>query len=229
MYPVDVRAPVEVYCEGPPLEEGPKRAVFYFFISARDTLGLDPHNKPLEALKDTRVFSITLPYHEQGKNPLKAIDFWKGNLSEINTFITHCKDVIIELIEKNICTRIGVMGLSRGAVISLQLASQLIEISHIALFAPLIDLKDYGSEMDNFTLIDTLYDRKIKVFIGNRDTRVNTQLTCDFILKLSDRAYLEGVRSPPIELTLTPSIGRDGHGTPPESFLAGGRWLSENL
>ena len=63
---------------GPPLSEGALPAVFYFSLSAKESLGLDPFNQPAVYLTQfpLRVFSISLPYHNAHFSPKEALSLW---------------------------------------------------------------------------------------------------------------------------------------------------------
>jgi len=61
--------------------------------------------------------------------------------------------------------------------------------------------------------------------IGNYDTRVGTEKCFQTIQELTEASIEAGIRTPPVELIIGPSIGHKGHGTPPERFKAGIDWL----
>ena len=50
-----------------------------------------------------------------------------------------------------------------------------------------------------------------------------------FVRKLTDDAFESGIRSAPIEMIITPSIGYQGHGTSTHVFEEGAEWLKERL
>jgi hypothetical protein len=80
--------------------------------------------------------------------------------------------------------------------------------------------------MNLHALIPKLADKKIRFYIGNKDTRVDTKSCMDLALSLSDASTL---RSPNIELIMSPSIGLMGHGTGPETFKQGAEWLAKAI
>jgi esterase FrsA len=90
---------------GPPLEEGPLPTVFYFALSAEDSLHLSPFNQPALSLLpfNIRVFSITLPGHD-GLPAKEAMNYWAEHLRKgyniIEEFITQARTIIETLIEK---------------------------------------------------------------------------------------------------------------------------------
>ena len=230
---------------GPPLESGPLPAVFYFSLSAHDSLHLDPYNQPALALMQhpMRVFSFTIPGHQLP--PTEALNFWAAELEKgndlITTFAEEVSATIEELIRREVASfdKIAVMGLSRGVFIGAHVAARCKLISHLLGFAPLTRL-DKVKEFEQCTsslveqlnlqnLSERLYDRTIRCYIGNRDLRVGTGACFHFISALADAAHHQKIRSAPIELVITPSIGHLGHGTSPETFREGARWLANQL
>lgn len=199
---------------GPPLEDGPLPAIIYFALSAEESLHLDPFDQPVKALesKKVRVFSFTLPHHENQKRDLSK---WTEEI--IADFVRTVKAKLPDLNASGI----GVMGLSRGAMMACRLAAICPEITHVLGFAP------YSSFLDGIE--NRLYDRHVRFYIGNLDTRVGTRECFDIIEKLAKKAQEQKIRSPPIELIISPSIGFKGHGTPKHIFEAGANWLKEQL
>ena len=109
-------------------------------------------------------------------------------------------------------------------------------MTHILGFAPLTRLthnKEFvGEEAESLALVhlhSKLFDRKIRFFIGNHDTRVGTHNAFEFIEALAQEAHRSRIRSSPIELIVGPSIGYQGHGTSPEIFKAGAEWIKQEL
>jgi hypothetical protein len=218
---------------GPSFDKGPKPAVFYFALSANDSLYLDPFNQPAIALEnsDLRICSITLPGHDILPKET-AMSFWekewKAGRHPLELFIQRVCEFIEEHIHKNIITKCGVMGLSRGGYIAAHVAARMPSIQTILGFAPLTEL-DYLKEWHLSCLNEKLYSKTIRCYIGNQDTRVGTEKTFSWLFNLARVAQEKGIRSPPIEMVMTPSIGREGHGTGPEIFRAGALWLSGRL
>ncbi|MCH9613186.1 MAG: hypothetical protein SP1CHLAM54_01830 [Chlamydiia bacterium] len=199
---------------GPPLEEGPLPAIIYFALSAEESLQLDPFDQPVKALQNekVRIFSFTLPHHE---NQQRDLSKWTEEI--VADFVRMVKAKIPDLN----ASEVGVMGLSRGAMMACRLAAICPEIKHVLGFAP------YSKFLDNIE--DHLYDRSVRFYIGNLDTRVGTRECFDITQKLSKKAQENQIRSPPIELIVTPSIGFKGHGTSKAIFEAGAHWLKEQL
>ena len=111
------------------------------------------------------------------------------------------------------------------------------ELSFILGFAPLTRLsyaKEFqnGPDVSHFDLeklVSKLYNRKIRFYIGNLDTRVGTQHTFKLVSRLAEEAKNHRIRSAPIELIVGPSIGYQGHGTGPHVFQAGVDWIQSLL
>jgi esterase FrsA len=228
---------------GPPLDSGPLPAVFYFALSAHDSLHLDPYNQPAVYLSSPqlRIFSITLPGHDI-LPPTEALRFWAEEIQQgrdvIQTFVQEVADYIRHLIQERVVDqkKIGMMGLSRGAFIAAHAAAALPEVSHLLGFAPLTRLenakefKDLDVERWNLShLASKLYNRTIRFYIGNRDKRVETNSCFHFISTLADTAFEHKISSSPIELIIGPSIGHQGHGTSSEIFRQGASWLEKKL
>ncbi len=231
---------------GPPFEEGPLPAVFYFALSAKDSLYQDPFNQPAQALAHLRlrVFSLTLPYHDLA--PDIALRHWADDLEHgIDPITPFAKQVALQietLIQKEVILKdkIGVMGLSRGAFIAAHVAANCPAVSTLLGFAPLTQLekgKDFSHLAANpltfslrlEALAPLLAPLNVRFYSGNHDTRVSTSACTSFILKLSEEAYAQKIRSSPIELRLSASIGHQGHGTAPEIFQEGALWIAEKL
>ncbi|QVL58155.1 MAG: hypothetical protein KFB93_03495 [Simkaniaceae bacterium] len=224
----------KVLFSGPPLEEGPLPTLFYFALSAEDSLQRDPFNQPIQFLEDLplRIFSLTLPAHENNLPPENAMNIWEDRMKAGDTVIppfietvqkaiTHIKPYIKE-------GKLGVAGLSRGAYIACHVAAVCPEISYILGFAPLTQFRA-AKNLDLETLIPTLYNRNVRFYIGNQDSRVGTDHAFSFIYKLAAEAHKNRIRSSPIELFISPSIGYQGHGTSPEIFKAGAEWIKGAL
>lgn len=235
----------EIRYKGPDLGQGEKPAVFYFALSAKDSLCLDPFNQyPLDLMEqDVRIFSMTLPGHENDLPKEKAIEFWAKQIAKGRCPLTHffdeAKTAYTELkkfIPEGQC---AFAGLSRGGFVALHLAAMIPEVKVITAFAPLIDLS-CAQEFDtmNSPLIDTLnldqkldklVDKTIKIFIGNRDVRVGTEKSFQLITALANLAYEKRLRTSSFQMNLCDSIGQHGHGTSPETFHEGAMWTLEQI
>lgn len=243
--PVIERSPI---CyRGPDLSVGPLPALIYFAATAKVSLDEDPFNQVVTALSDApiRIFSWNLPFHEEGGDFKQAILNWAHAGSQSSTFVDQfietSQQVLDLLIEHNWVQpdALAVAGLSRGGFMAAHLAARDQRIKHVLGFAPLTEFRPldefatYGSkQLEQLNLIhiaNQLIHTPLRFYIGNRDTRVGTDSCFHFIKTLTDLAYEKGVRSPPVELILYPSIGHRGHGTPPEIFRAGAQWIKTSL
>lgn len=235
-----------IHHKGPPLEVGPLPSVFYFALSGKDSLNLDPFNQfPIFLGKETiRVFSFTLPGHEEETKQKHGYSLisWAHEISTghnfISSFVDKCIENINSLIEKGYVNahKLAAAGLSRGGFMASHMASHDKRIKNVLGFAPITQL-DVLEDFKNLkelplvkklslpSLIDSLSDKHLRFYIGNRDLRVHTPCCFDFIHHLTEAAYHKGHRSPPIELIISASIGHKGHGTPPSIFHDGAEWI----
>lgn len=223
---------------GPDLFWGAMPTVFYFSIDAHSSLCVDPFNQPIIPMQNhsMRVFSCDLPEHGNDLDPHTALTRWAERYSTgeevLENFMNKVSRFIDYLHKEGIVDhRIAVMGLSRGAFVAAHLAAINSKIKHIVGFAPLTDLtkakefKDLPTSVKLpepiTTLKESLMHTSIKFFIGNQDTRVSTHRALETIVDLCDFALEKGIKSPPIEISVYPSIGHMGHGTPPHIFEEG--------
>lgn len=228
--------------KGPPLEEGPLPALFYFALSDDESLNLNPFNQPVEFLKNERIriFSLTIPGHGPNLDPTKAITYWNDlydqGLDPLSPFFAKAAQTIEKLGADNVLSKVAVAGLSRGAFCALHIAARTPLIRTILGFAPLTDL-NYAQEfaghapahLDLAPLIPKLCDRTIRFYIGNRDVRTGSENCFHLVRDLANEAYEQRIRSAPIEMIVGPSIGHKGHGTSPDVFKHGVSWLLEQL
>ena len=229
---------------GPQLNLKKKPALIYLALSDQDSLLLDPYNQPAQFASDEmRVFSFTLPYHQEGFDKMDAMTNWANALENgediFEPFLTGAVQSVYSLIEKDIIDpdNLFVGGLSRGAFLALHLMARMKEVQACLGFAPLIDLH-YLKEFDQNPLIEKydlkkripdLFNRKIRFYIGNRDERVGTKTCFSYLEKLTEYAYDKKVRSPLIEMMISPSTGFMGHGTLPHVFSMGIDWLKKQI
>src|ERR1043165_3342730 len=119
IYTLDLVPALEIVYIGPDLSSGPLPSLFYFALSAQDSLGLDPFNQPAAYLSSLpiRIFSITLPGHENQLPPTQALELWAQEIAAgknvIKEFVNKVKLVVQALIDKNalLPDRIAVAGL----------------------------------------------------------------------------------------------------------------------
>ncbi len=234
---------------GPDISLGPKPAIFYFALSEKDSLHLSPFNHPakfiLEQNPDCRIFSITLPGHEEGLAKENAISYWAQKLQSnddiLTDFFQKASTAINNMIKSGqlISDKTAFMGLSRGVFIAAHIAAMMPNIKIVLGFAPLTELtaaKEFETmqseqlhKLNLSNLVPKLYDKTIRFYIGNNDTRVSTSKCFHLIESLAKYASENRLRTSLIELHITPSIGYMGHGTSDKTFLDGSTWISERL
>ncbi len=189
---------------------------------------------------------MNLPAHGPNLNPFEAIEVWANAFREGNDILSPFIDQVIfainGLIDKGLIVteKLGLMGLSRGALIAGLVAAKFPMVRGILGFAPLTQLtatKEFKEISDQAKFepynlenhIGALCENKIRFYIGNRDMRVGTDRSFRLVQSLAEQAYQNGVRSPPVELIISPSIGHLGHGTSKEIFHDGATWLGKLL
>lgn len=233
-----------VYFTGPSLSLGKMPAVFYFALSGQASLCTDPYNQPAAFLSEypVRIYSITLPGHEHESQFIHAIKHWAQEISKGNNIIQQFTEQTVQAIDYLIGNgwvdpeKIAVAGLSRGGFIAVHIAAQDPRVKMIVGFAPLTKLtfaNEFSSLQDNplaqslnlHNLVKRLVGRQLRFYIGNRDVRVGTENCFRFVSELAEASFALQVRSPPVELIITPSQGQHGHGTLPNIFQDGTSWL----
>jgi predicted esterase len=248
MNKIKVDSDLEIHYQGPDVKEGLLPALFYFALSAEESLHQDPFDQPVKFLAKypMRVFSISLPGHGPNLDPTKALLMWAENIYEgkniIAEFVQKVQRAVAYLIDKKIITpeKTALAGLSRGAFIAALVAAKIPELKIVLGFAPLTKLnfaKEFHEMQDNpivnslslHHFVDELADVTLRFYIGNHDTLVGTDLCFQFIQSLADAAFEKRIRTSPIELIIGPSIGFKGHGTSKEVFHDGARWIAEQL
>lgn len=236
---------------GPPLEQGPLPALFYFALSAQDSLLLSPFNQPVIHLKSfthtsLRIFSITIPGHELDLPKEKAIETWASAIDQgidpITPFMIDIGHILEYLFEHDVLIKdqIAFAGLSRGGYIATMAAAKHPCCSYVLGFAPMT-LLSYAKEfttLRNHPLVHSLNllhtlphltDKKIRYYIGNRDTRVGTTHAFEWITSLANVAYDARSKTGSFELFIHDSIGFMGHGTPEHIFNEGAEWIKKQL
>jgi predicted esterase len=235
---------------GPKPEAGLLPAFFYFSLSGEESLSLYPYCQPATLLADAplRVFSLTIPGHEPGLNKLQAMQYWADHMAQgeyvLEEFFEKAIQAILWLVEQKLVDpqKLSVGGLSRGGFIATHLAARSSLIETVLGFAPLTELmqlKEFtthpslqrrASELDLCHLIDRLtHVRSFRFYIGTLDTRVGTDACYHFIRRLAEKGYEKHARHQKIELRLCPSIGHQGHGTDPHTFVEGAAWIKHKL
>jgi esterase FrsA len=171
-----------------------------------------------------RIFSMTLPGHDL-LSPQEALESWIKNPSCIPEFLDTAQTAVeFALKEKFVDPyKMAVGGLSRGGFIAAHLAAREPKFRFILGYAP---LTRFTHELSLNHLAPLLSDRHIRLYIGNDDARVGTAHCFDFCQELVKH---KKARSAQVELFITPSIGREGHGTSPEIFSQGAQWIANCL
>lgn len=233
---------------GKDLSEGYAPAVFYFALSAHESLLTDPFNQMVTHLQKypIRIFSLDLPAHGKDLLASEALKVWAERIALgddlLASFFAQTQSSIEELRSMNVIsdTHTALCGLSRGSFVATEMAARLPWIKLILGFAPLTQLR-YAKEFHHLLhsdivnryslthLIDHLFDKKLRFYISNKDTRVGTKECFDFIHRLAEKAHDNRIRSAPIELLIKPPIGHQGHGTSSEIFFEGSLWLLKEL
>lgn len=238
---------LEIYYSGPPPSDGPLPAFFYFALSGEESLALDPFNQPIAYLQgqQLRCFSFTLPKHGPEFIKSEAMHAWAHALLSgedlFQSFFDQVDQTIDFLIQQNLVdpNKMVVGGLSRGGFIATHLAARRQDFKAILGFAPLTDIS-FLSEfkqteiplVQKWTLenqIPRLTNQHLRFYIGNDDQRVGTEKCFAFLNRIVHEAVKNKIRSPQVEFLTFPSIGHKGHGTPPDIFYRGVRWLISKI
>ena len=239
---------IQVTHIGPPLDKAHQPTVFYFALSGKDSVALDPYNQPALYLAKhgIRVFSLDLPAHGPNMNALDAVGVWAQEFAEgkdpISPFLDQIIFAIDALIAKGLIVRekIGVMGLSRGGLIASLIAAKYENIRAVVGFAPMTELSfasEFADLQDNENVrainlqshVAALCVKPIRYYIGNRDERVGTDKCFELVQNLANYAFEQNISNPPVEMIITPSVGQMGHGTSKEVFEAGADWIGRKL
>lgn len=243
-----VHPDITLYHAGPPLDLGPLPSFFYFALSGKESLCTDPFNQVVQFLhgKMIRVFSMTLPGHENNLPATQAMKVWADdylhNRDPIEDFLQSLFQATEFAINNRFAdpTKLAIGGLSRGGFIALHAAARDPRFRFIVPFAPITELhrvKEFASmedhpairSLDVMHLKQNLWNRCIRLYIGNHDTLVDTKSCFNFAMNLVEEAAHNNLRSPQIEFFLHPSIGHKGHGTSLDVFRQGADWISSCL
>ena len=226
---------------GPPPEEGPLPAVFYLALGARASLEDLPLAAPAQSLasRGMRVFSLDLPFHEQEADPQQALAHWAKQLRQgedpLARFIERTARCIDALWQEGSLSSVSLMGLSRGGLLAALVCAQSQHVRRLVAFAPLVRLAAARECSDLSSHVATRYDltahtaslagKELAVWIGNRDHRVGTASSFEWVSAVAEAQARHGHRICHAELNLRPSIGLQGHGTSEESFEQGVSWI----
>ena len=239
-----------IYVSEPEGVTGCLPGLFYFAASGKNTLTQEPFCQPVEFINryKIRVYSLDLPFHKVNDDTSLAIpkwiQAWNQDSNFFTLFLNECEMAINHLIHLGLLdiNTIAVAGLSRGGFVAHQLAAKLSLIHTVVTFAPLTSFQVFIDDknvdllqnekilkFESNHLVDLLSQKSIRLFIGNKDDRVNTDKCYEFFRLLVDSAIKKGIKSPPISLEINPSVGHKGHGTLPFVFEKGMNWLANQL
>ncbi|NGX43802.1 MAG: hypothetical protein K940chlam7_02106, partial [Chlamydiae bacterium] len=199
---------LDICFRGPPLDIGPLPALYYFALSGHDSLFKDPYNQPILFLEDApiRIYSSTLPSHGPELKDSDAMQRWAKEIQNdhdiFTEFIEGCSDNIDFLIQQGFLdeTKLAAGGISRGGFMATQLAAYDSRVKVVLAFAPLTTfdtIKEFQKLLQHPIVrslelkdrMEKLIDKKIRYYIGNRDTRVGTDVCFQFIHNLTEVAY----------------------------------------
>lgn len=237
-------SPLELYCRGMPLNAGICPTLFYFAAGGKQSLHQDPFSQPVDQFLDgrTRVIAVDLPFHGEGCDPAQAMTLWALSLASgedfIGYFLDQCSALLDNLIKAGSidASRFAVAGLSRGGFFAAHLAARHPWIKPVLAFAPVTSLErlpEFEKLTDHPLLRrwsleleeNALASKRLRFYIGNNDTRVDTDACYGLLRKIVHAGKQTGIHSPLIEMVMTPSVGYKGHGTLPHVFEDGITWL----
>lgn len=202
----------------------PTKTALFFALSAHDSLNLPPFCHPVDSLlkMGVRVVSVTLPNHENNERDYGIQEIWKKDKPRLRKFLEDLSQGVHKLTEI-FPPPYGALGISRGGFISLHLAARCKDVTTVVGFAPMLSL----NEEDEFCvdrLVSDLKGKKIHFYVGDDDKIIGTEN----VIKLK-KALSENDKDGTIELSISPSIGRGGHGTSDPIFNEGVQWLMNQL
>ncbi|OGN62200.1 MAG: hypothetical protein A3F09_00455 [Chlamydiae bacterium RIFCSPHIGHO2_12_FULL_49_11] len=206
-------------------QEKSRRTVFYFALSAHDTLTIPSINMGAQYLAShgVQVISPTLIFHEENEKPKDIQNLWSHEILAYERHQNRLLEAISKLARES--EHVGFMGLSRGGFVASHLFAKLPNIKALTAFAPLTFLRN--QDPWNVSLLD-FHSRPARFYVGHRDTLVHTAQVMDAHASIVDRDAVARKTSS-FDLVVKPSIGMQGHGTSPATFLEGAQWLLENL
>src|SRR5436189_187188 len=134
----EIPGAIEGVFDGEEFSKGTLPAFFYFSFSGEESLTLPPYNSPVTHVssKSLRIFSFTIPGHEEGQNRFHAMKDWAENLEILKEFIEKVAQALTWLIENEIVdpAHIAVGGLSRGGFIATHVAAREKRVSTLLAF-----------------------------------------------------------------------------------------------
>jgi alpha-beta hydrolase superfamily lysophospholipase len=238
-----------LYYRGPGPDEGPVPTVWAFALSARATLEAGAISMPADLLVERgfRVLSCDLPGHHDGIDPQQALLSWATAFttsgSPLQSWLGLLQESLQVLDQQNCLRQLSFYGISRGALMASWAAAELqmparVNLHKLCAWSPLVrlshaqDFKDLAhlpgvQEMDACRWASKMSELALKVWIGNLDRKVGVAPAFEWVQAVAHAQEAAGRRVCPSELIVRPSVGHLGHGTPPESFEEGVKWLMQ--
>ncbi len=215
---------ITLYSIGPRLDQK-ARTCLYLSLSGEESLTSPPFCHPALMLfqKGFRVISATLPHHEDNARPLNIGTLWGENPSKLEIFFDNMKSALDDLSER-FEGPLSALGLSRGGFVATHLAARIDMIQNVIGYSPMTGLKG-TSQFDLIHLAPLIKHKKIHYTIGHNDTLVETQRVIDTISSFIEALDAKERANASITLSITPSIGKHGHGTSDNTFREGLSWI----
>jgi dienelactone hydrolase len=223
-------------------------AFFYFALTAEESLTVSPYNQPVEVLEQRgiKVYSVDLPFHVIGAGATASLEHWleafRRNENILEPFFAAVRAKVDGLIREGEVdpNKMAIGGLSRGAFVATHVAARDERWKAVLGFAPLTRLtggltfaplkgQPLAEGLALHELTDQLAGRPLRYYIGNRDELVGTAHCFHFVEGLVEACHRRQIRPAPVELIITPSVGRLGHGTLPHTFHEGAHWIADQL
>lgn len=240
--------PLEIFHRGVPLNAGPCPTLLYLAVGGRDSLHTEPFCQPVDYFLSgsNRAISVDLPFHGEGYDNHTAMNLWALSIAAeddfFERFLNGIADLLNNLKDNEIIdpAHFSIAGLSRGGFIASHIAAKIPWIKNLLAFAPLT-LLNHLAEFENlaehhlvkkWSLLrhtEELAHKRIRYYIGNLDTRVDTDSCYTLLRAIVRKGKLLGLRTCNVEMVMTPSVGHKGHGTLPHIFEEGIVWLKNYL
>ncbi|MFA6914973.1 MAG: hypothetical protein WC222_01125 [Parachlamydiales bacterium] len=236
--------PLELFHRGLPFDHGACPTLLYFAAGGKESLNEEPFCQPVDLFLDgkTRILTVDLPFHGEGYDKMKAMGLWALSLVAeddfIGRFITQVGQLLDKLKSEGLInpSKFAVAGLSRGGFLATLAAAEIPWLNNVLAFAPvtvLPKLEGFEKLSDNKIVqkwslshkAELLAQKKIRYYIGNYDTRVDTDSCYSLVRNIVRKGKAASLRTVDTELVIYPSVGQKGHGTPPHIFEAGITWL----
>lgn len=152
---------------GPDLSEGPRPAVVYLALAAKQSLQTDPFNQYVREVAklspQTRVFAPTLPMHSENLTENEHVFHqWRKVYAQggdvISPFLRRTVATLTHIVNSGLVSegQLHIAGLSRGGLLAGLLATDAsftLDVASVALFAPVTALSHLSelSELDGIS------------------------------------------------------------------------------